>query len=48
MPRARAPTIDGVEKFFVGIAAVGFAGLVATLIWIALIWLDLDPLKGTL
>jgi hypothetical protein len=38
--------MDGVERFFVTLTAVGFAALVVCLIWIFLIWLDwLDWLR---
>jgi hypothetical protein len=31
-------TMDGVERFFIALAALGFAGLFATFIWIVLVW----------
>jgi hypothetical protein len=30
--------MDGVERFFIALAALGFAGLFATFIWIVLVW----------
>ena len=46
LPRGGAPTLNWIEKFFVGLVAVGIAALFTTLFWIMLIWLDLDPLAA--
>jgi hypothetical protein len=32
--------MQGVERFFIGLAAIGFAALVVCLIWLFLFWLD--------